>query len=164
MSSKTEHFYYLDTSYLITYLSFKHEPIAKKMSIKSDAHITANSVIKSISQKIRIPIIVVSEAVRQLMEHEVPIGVVEIFGGLEVAYLKRELLADFSSILRDLVERDERLEPIDCMIAAFSIASPECCGLLTFDRELVENKVIKDIIRERYPSREFLVTSDPRRS
>ncbi|MEM4497355.1 MAG: hypothetical protein QW692_00830 [Nitrososphaerota archaeon] len=164
MRSRAEQFYYLDTNYLINYLSFKHDLIAKSMSIDRNARTIANSVIKSLSRRIKIPFIVISEAAGKLMEHEINIGIIEILGDLEIAFLRRELIANFSSILRDLAEMDRRLEPMDCMIAAFSIASPECLGLLTFDSKLIENRAIKNIVEEKYPGREFLVTSDPRRS
>ncbi|MEM1965836.1 MAG: hypothetical protein QXH12_06955 [Candidatus Caldarchaeum sp.] len=160
MSVRPEYFY-LDTNYLINYLSFRYDSIAKKMSTERYARITANSVIKSLSQKIKIPFIVICETVAQLVKHEVNIGVVNLFGELEVAYLRREFLTDFLDILQNLADRDKMLELIDCVIVAFSIASPECCGLLTFDNKLIKNKAIKDIVKG-HPNREFLVTSDPR--
>ncbi|MEM3398045.1 MAG: hypothetical protein QXQ84_03120 [Nitrososphaerota archaeon] len=138
--------------------------IAKRMSIEHGARTLANSVIKSISQKIKIPFIVISEVTGKLIKYGINIGIIEIFGDLEIAFLKRELITDFLNILQDLAERDKRLEPMDCMIAAFSIASPECLGLLTFDSKLIKNRAIKNIVEEKYPGREFLVTSDPRKS
>ncbi|MEM4004175.1 MAG: hypothetical protein QXM43_00915 [Desulfurococcaceae archaeon] len=70
MKGREEQFYYLDTNYLINYLSLKHDLIAKSMSIDRDARTIANSVIKSISQKIKIPFIVISEVTGKLIEYE----------------------------------------------------------------------------------------------
>ncbi|MCR8455996.1 MAG: hypothetical protein NDP09_06725 [Crenarchaeota archaeon] len=73
--------------------------------------------IKSLSRRVKIPFIVISEAIGKLMEHGISIGIIEVFGDLEIAFLRRELIIDFSNILRDLAEMDRRLEPMDCMIA-----------------------------------------------
>lgn len=70
MKGREEQFYYLDSNYLINYLSLKHDLIAKRMSIERDARTLANSVIKSISQKIKIPFIVISEVTGKLIEYE----------------------------------------------------------------------------------------------
>jgi hypothetical protein len=70
------------------------------------------------------------------------VGILELTGGLEISYLRREDLSKFAELVQVLSARDKLLQPIDLMIVAFSVADPQCIGLLTFDATLYDNKSV----------------------
>jgi len=158
-----EKYYFLDTNYLLAVLAHKNTKVAKAVKIQREQSQVANSVIKSLGRRVKIPILVIAEAVHQLCESKVNVGIQELVGEFEVAYLRSEDLGRFSEILRELSEEDPRLEPMDRMIVAFSLAVPQCAGLLTFDNALVTNKAVQEVLKQHSPHhREFAITSDPR--
>lgn len=78
---------------------------------------------------------------------------------IEVYSLKREEVNEFINIVNHLRSRHlegEELHPPDCLIVAYSMTDRESRGLLTFDRNLIENRRIPEI--KRLKRRKFEVT------
>jgi len=158
---EVEKHYFLDTNYLLNFLSFRNKKLSKVIAAKHEQIQVANSVIKSLEKHIKVPIIVVAETVHQLHELGVNVGISELMV-FETSYLKREHLCYFVKLMHKLSEKDPMLESMDCMIVAFSLADPQCVGLLTFDANLHSNRAIQDVLRETFTDRDFVITDDPR--
>lgn len=162
MASKQ--FWYLDTSYLISYLSTQtwNESLKQLSYHYRDQGRIAKGVIGNLKREnVKVPAIGWGEAATQLKEMGVDVGITSLMADFETAWLKQEEIRIFSKIVSELSERDARLQPFDCLIVAFAMACSECCGLLTFDKRLVDNKAIRGILEEEYGGRSFIVNDSP---
>jgi len=156
----SKQFWYLDTSYLLSYIS--KQPWSEWLSEDKEQARTARSVIQRLgSENVKVPVIVWGEVVTQLREKGVNMGITPMLSDFETAWLKREETNIFSQIVRKLSERDARLQPFDCLIVAFAMACSECRGLLTFDTRLIKSKAIQEILKEEYGNRSFIVSDGP---
>lgn len=165
-------YWYLDTEYLLSYLSgygFLSKRTRKELWKNFDldeAHVRqAISAIKHISQdSVKVPIITWAEAITQFKEKNANIGIIELMSDFETAWLRRDEVATFSEIISFLIKEDGWLDPFDCLIVAFAIAKNECCGLLTFDSNIIQSITVLHAIQKYIgSSRPFIITEYPAR-
>lgn len=158
----TKQFWYLDTVYLISYIHrYIKNKIAQNLVDREQSNIARRVIGKIKPENIKVPVIVWGEVLTQLKEKQVDLGVMSLTSDFETAWLRRNETKTFSKIVHDLAEKEMRLEPFDCLITAFAIASSECCGLLTFDSHLIGNVAIKEIIDEIGRSGTFTIIEEP---
>ncbi|MEM2011728.1 MAG: hypothetical protein QXE69_08260 [Nitrososphaerota archaeon] len=154
--------YYLDTGYLLSYLYRPKEEALRKLNIDKEQMRTTVRVIGAIKpENVKIPVFAMGEAASKLAEKNISIGVVDLISRFEIAWPSREEFNVFCEIIDKLSDEDQRLESMDCLIVALALANPDCRGLLTFDKNLINNKVVLKLSKRVVRKRDFLVTDDP---
>lgn len=157
-------YYYVDTAYLLSYLYQTKMQYMRGFDIDPEQVRTARSVMGFLNaENIKIPVFVIAEAAAKSAEKSSMMSVVDLTAGFETAWLSRDRLNDFCKTVEEISENDPRLEPMDCLIASLALVNDECCGLLTFDRVLINNRVIYRLSKKYGKEGSFVVTDDPRK-
>lgn len=156
--------FYLDTGYLFSYLYQLNKQKLQNLEIDPEGARVARSVVSYLTvEKVKIPVFALGEAVAKLVEKKVNIGILDLNISAGIAWLNRDWVDIFIRALDNLVRKDPLLDMMDGLIVSLAIADPSCCGLLTFDSKLVNNKAIYEVNKKLYGGkRKFIVTHDPR--
>lgn len=81
---------------------------------------------------------------------------------IEIYHLDKEGLGRFTDLVNRIRGRERYIEATDTLIVAYSIADKECRGLLTFDRNLIDSKYLKDLIAKHVRDRKgYTITDQP---
>jgi predicted nucleic acid-binding protein len=154
---------YLDTNYLIAYLAHRYQEFFRGLYVDSDQRREANSVVTRLTSKrigIRVQIFVLAELVTQLKEKGINVGIGVLYSNFELAMLRRENINKFIKALR-ILAKDPMLEEMDSIIVAHAMSSSECKYFLTFDRKLINNKIINEANRKLNEGNGLVITPYP---
>ena len=105
-------------------------------------------------------IFVLAELVTQLKEKGINVGIGVLYSNFELAMLRREDINKFIKALR-ILAKDPMLEEMDSIIVAHAMSSSECKYFLTFDRKLINNKIINEANRKLNEGNGLVITSYP---
>jgi len=80
-----------------------------------------------------------------------------------ICRVEKSELSLFSKLIGEISCRDYRIHATDVLIVAQGMADGDCCGLLTFEGKLHNNKGIDEVRKDTLMERKFRVTDDPRK-